>query len=104
MDTGPLSPEGPIEAGRHLTAHHQGVVLDKALLLQLMYVQEGDIAEALGIALERGPLEGLQVWLGLHHLLMMVPFRVLVQHCQTDAALEGPRQLRIIGALHSVYE
>lgn len=66
-------------------------------------MQESNVAKTLGIALHGGPLEGLQIRLGFHHFYMVLPLN-LVQHCQSDRALEGPGELAVKLTLHSVHE
>ena len=92
-----------VEARHGLTAHQHGVIAHKLPLLQHGQVQEGDVAEALRVLVSGGPLECLKVRFGIHHLHVVLPFR-LVQNGQADGALEGPRQLAIKLPLHGVHE
>lgn len=70
--------------------------------MQLLQVQKGDVAKALGVAMGGRLLESLQVRLGLHYFRVMLAIRALVQNGQPDGALKGPAQLAIEDALHGV--
>lgn len=93
-----------VKPGRHFTADEQGVVFNKGPLAQLTQVHEGNVAESFGVALVGGLLEGLQVWLGFHHLHVMLTLRALVQDGQADGPLQRPGQVRVESSLHGVHE
>lgn len=65
-------------------------------------MQKCHVTKTFGVPVDGGLLEGLQVWFSLHHLDVVVAFWALIQDSQADGALEGPRQLPVIGSLHGV--
>ena len=69
-------------------------------------MHKSHVAKTLGVAGDGGSLEGEELWLGVHDLLVVLPhggFR-LVEDREPDGPLEGPGQVAVVLPLHRVHE